>query len=203
MPSSARCSEPTGPTVRRNTIWPLVIATLLLVAGAAVTAPVPAAHGDIAAAVPNQHEKPPPTPWGACPINGRDEAEHKFVRNFPRGPGVSTTGEVMPGGESLLVCGHDGYGYYHIANNHGAQWTQKGVKTSENWRDVADYAIAESLKNPQRVSFRGPNGAVCYSREIDLIHKVRGIVVDVFYARVVVSRQDGRVITAYPARNHC
>jgi hypothetical protein len=53
------------------------------------------------------------------------------------------------------------------------------------------------------VSFREPNSAFCYSREIDLIHKVRGIVVDVFYARVVVSRQDGRVITAYPARNHC
>jgi hypothetical protein len=202
MPLFTPFSDPAGSRISQNTIWTLVITALLLATGVAASVTA-TARADTPAAAPSQHEKPPPTPWGACPINGRDEAEHKFVRNFARGPGVSTTGEVMPGGESLLVCGHDGYGYYHIANEHGVQWTQKGVKTSENWRDVADYAIAETLKNPQRVRFRESNNAFCYSREIDLIHKVRGIVVDVFYARVVVSRQDGRVITAYPARSHC
>jgi len=179
-----------------------LLTTFLLAAGAAVTAPV-TARASTPADAPSQHEKPPPTLWGACPVNGREDAEHKLVRKFQRGPGVSTTGEVMPGGESDLVCGHDGYGYYHIANGHGAHWTQKGVKSSENWRSVADYAIEETLKNPQRVTYRPANDAFCYSREIDLIDKVRGIVVDVFFARVAVSHRDGRIITAYPARQPC
>jgi hypothetical protein len=142
MPFFTPSADPAGSRTSQNTIWTLVVTVLLLAAGVAASVTA-TARADPPVAAPSQHEKPPPTPWGACPINGRDEAEHKFVRSFPRGPGVSTIGEVMPGGESLLVCGHDGYGYYHVANNHGAQWTQKGVKTSENWRAVADYAIAD------------------------------------------------------------
>lgn len=202
MPSFKRSIGSTSMRIWANTTWMLVIAVLLLVAGGAAS-PAASARAITLTVAPSQHEKPPPTPWGACPVNGREQAEHKFVRKYARGPGVSTTGDVMPGGASDLVCGHNGYGYYHIANNHGTQWTQKAVKTSENWRHVADYAISETLRSPQVVSFRAPNNAFCYSREIDLINMVRGTVVDVFYARVVIRREDGRVITAYPARSHC
>ncbi|OLT13364.1 hypothetical protein BJF78_03160 [Pseudonocardia sp. CNS-139] len=109
----------------------------------------------------------------------------------------------MLGGTSDLVCGHNGYGYYHVANNHGVDWNQKSILTSENWRDVADYSIAETLRAPQVVTFRASNGTFCYSREIYLVNKVRGLIVDVMYPNVVVRAQDGRIITAFPARAQC
>jgi hypothetical protein len=175
----------------------LVVAALLL-AGA------PAVHADILPTVaPAQYEKPPPTPWGACPINGRERARDKLVRRFERGPGVSASGAVMPAGTSDLICGDEKHSYYHIAERHGLEWTQKGMKTAENWRDVADYAIAEALRNPMSVTYRRDVNTYCYSREVSLINKVRGIVVEVFHPNVIVRPQDGVIITAFPTKKPC
>lgn len=197
MPSFARLLRPPSSGARRHMVWMLILAAFLL-AGA------PAAHADTStAAIPDQHEKPPPTPWGACPVNGREEVKDKLVRSFERGPGVSTTGAVMPGGTSELICGDENHGYYHIANRHGSEWSQKGAKTSENWRGVADYAIAEALRNPMAVTYRANNNTYCYSREVYLVNKVRGIPVDVFHPNVVVRAQDGIIITSYPANRPC
>src|SRR5436190_22744264 len=100
---------------------------LMLVVAALLLAGAPAVHADSStAAAPNQYGKPPPAPWGACPVNGREEAKDKLVRRLDRGPGVSTSGAVMPGGTSDLICGDENHGYYHIANRHGSEWTQKG-----------------------------------------------------------------------------
>jgi hypothetical protein len=186
----------------RYTIWTLVITTLLLVAGAAVTAPVPAQAG-IRAAGPNQEGKPAPTLWRPCPVNDREKARDEVVRRFERGPGISTSGAVIPAGISNLICGDENHSYYHIANRHGVEWTQKAVKTSENWREVADYAIAEALRNPTKVTYRNNNKTYCYSREVYLINKVRGIPVDVFHPNVVVRAQDGVIVTSFPANQPC
>ena len=176
----------------------------LLVVAALVLAGAPAVHiGASTAAAPAPYEKPPPTPWAACPVNGREEAKDKLVRRFDRGPGVSTSGAVMPAGTSDLICGDENHGYYHMANRHGSEWAQKGAKSSENWRDVADYAIAEALRNPMAVTYRANNNTYCYSREVYLVDKVRGIPVDVFHPNVVVRAQDGIIITSYPANRPC
>jgi hypothetical protein len=145
----------------------------------------------------------PPTIWGACPINGQEEAEHKLVRRFSRGPGVNATGATMPGGTSDLLCGNIRYGYYHIVDRHYVEWNEKSIKTSENWRDVADYSIAESLRNPMAVAFRPSTNTFCYSREVSLINKVRGIIVEVMHPNVVIRAQDGAIITAFPSRKPC
>lgn len=201
MPAAAHLSHPSRKGNWRPTVRILVAAALLL-GGAAVTAPVPAGAATPTTA-PSQYEKPPPTPWRACPVNRREEARDRLVRRFERGPGVSKSGAVMPGGSSDLICGDDKHGYYHIANGHGLEWTQKGMKTSENWRDVADYSIAEALRNPMSVTYRADVDTYCYSREVSLINKVRGIVVEVFHPNVVVRARDGLIITAFPAKKPC
>lgn len=155
------------------------------------------------AAEPTQLEKPPATLWRACPVNGREEAEQRVVRTFERASGVSAAGPLMPAGSTNLLCGTERYSYYHIAGRHGADWTEKGVKSSENWRDVADYSIAEVLQNPMAVTYRADANTFCYSREVQLIHKVRGITVDVMHPNVVVRAQDGVIITAFPTANPC
>ena len=199
MPTSARLSHLTRKGTCRATVRILVTAVLLLV-GAAVTAPAPLHAAETPTTAPSQYEKPPPTPWAACPVNGREEARDRLVRRFDRGPGLSKSGAVMPGGTSDLICGDDKHGYYHIANGHGLEWTQKGMKTSENWRDVADYSITEALRNPMSVTYRTDVDTYCYSREVSLINKVRGIIVEVFHPNVVVRARDGLIITAFPAK---
>ena len=109
----------------------------------------------------------------------------------------------MPAGTSELLCGNNGYGYYHIMARHYVEWTQKGVKSNENWREVTDYSVAEVLRSPTRVTFRANNNTFCYSREVSLVDKVRGIVVDVMHPNVVVRARDGAVITAIPTRTPC
>jgi hypothetical protein len=76
-------------------------------------------------------------------------------------------------------------------------------KTSENWREVADYSIGEALRNPISVAYRADVNTYCYSREVSLVHKVRGIIVEVFHPNVVVRAQDGVIITAFPAKKPC
>jgi hypothetical protein len=72
-----------------------------------------------------------------------------------------------------------------------------------NWREVADYAIAEALRQPERVTFRANNNTFCYSREIYLVNKVRGLIVNVTYPNVVIRAQDGGIITAFLAGEQC
>ena len=86
---------------------------------------------------------------------------------------------------------------------HSVEWTQKSVLANENWRQVADYSIAEALRSPISVTFRARNNTFCYSREVSLVDKVRGTTVDVMHPNVVVRAQDGAVITAFPSRNPC
>jgi hypothetical protein len=198
--------SPLSPLDRMRTNCRPVVRTLLvaivLLAGVAVGAP-DAAHSQTPSITPSQHEKPSPTLWRACPVNGREEARERVVRRFERAAGVSTTGPVMPPGTSNIICGDAQHSYYHIAARHGADWTRKGVKTSENWREVADYSIAEVLRNPMSVTYRVDANTFCYSREIQLIHKIRGITVDVMHPNVVVRAQDGVVITAFPTKTPC
>jgi hypothetical protein len=147
--------------------------------------------------------KPLPKIWGACPVTNRESSERKLVRRFDRATGVATTGVTMSAGTSDLLCGNELYGYYHIVSRHYVEWTQDSVKSNENWRDVADYSIAEALRSPMAVSFRAASNTFCYSREVSLIDKVRGITVEVIHPNVVVRAQDGAVITAFPSRRPC
>jgi hypothetical protein len=208
MPSVARSTRarplpipPRSASSRARTLWIRLLAVLL--AGATAWAANPLiAHADVPSTAENQAPKPPPAVWGACPNNSREAAEHKLVRQFERGPG-SAVAATMLGGVSELVCGNDGYGYYHIVNRHYVEWNGKSIRTSENWRDVADYAIAEALRSPQVVTFRASSNTFCYSREIYLINKVTGAIVDVFHPHVVLRASDGRIITAYTSREPC
>jgi hypothetical protein len=140
--------------------------------------------------------------WAACPVQDREAARDKVVRQFPRAVG-NAAGRTMPAGMTNLTCGDERYGYYHIVGNHGEEWKYRGAQSSENWRDVADYAIQEALANPQVVTYRADNDTFCYSREIFLWNKVRGIRVDVFQPNVVVSAQHQHIITVIPTNKPC
>ena len=178
------------------------IALLLVISGVGGGATT-IAHAASSSTFAAPAAKPPPTIWGACPTIDRAAAELKVVRRFDRATGAAAGGATMPAGTTDLLCGNDAYSYYHIVARHYGEWTQKSVLTNENWREIADYAIAEALRNPTSISYPADANTFCYSREISLVDKVRGITVDVMHPHVVVRAQDGAVITAFPTRTPC
>ena len=180
----------------------LLIAVLMVATGAGFAVPA-VAHAVSSTAYSAQVGKPPPTVWAACPAVNRARAEQKVVRRFDRAPGAARGVVPMPAGTSALLCGNNDYGFYHMVARHFVDWTRKGVKTNETWKQVADYSIAEALRNPTAVTFRATNNTFCYSRQVSLIDKVRGITVDVMYPNVVVRVRDGAIVTAFPSGRPC
>jgi hypothetical protein len=139
-----------------------------------------------------------PTIWGACAVGGRGDP-NKVVRTFYRAPltdGVS----AMPGGDSVLYCGNDKYGFYHLVNEHGPQWqnmASSGFPSGGNWRYLADYSISATLANPERVVYDSQRDTFAVYRNIYRITEDGPVYA--FTCRVVVSGTDGKIITAFPS----
>ncbi|MGA5544496.1 hypothetical protein ACPCIR_21785 [Mycobacterium sp. NPDC051198] len=138
-----------------------------------------------------------PRTWGACALRGRGDPD-KVVRTFHRAPltaGVS----AMPGGDSVLYCGNDKYGFYHIVNRHGEDWSRVALSRFPgvgNWRNLADYAIGATLADPEKVDYKSGNDTFVVQRNIYRITEDGPVYA--FTCRVVVSGTDGKIITAYP-----
>jgi hypothetical protein len=138
-----------------------------------------------------------PEVWGACAVGGRGDP-NKVVRTFHRAPltaGVS----AMPGGDSVLYCGNDKYGFYHIVNRHGSDWNNVAMSRfpgAGNWRYLADYSIGAALANPERVDYNSQNDTFTVQRNIYRITEDGPVYA--FTSRVVVSGTDGKIITAFP-----
>ncbi|MDX1886765.1 hypothetical protein [Mycolicibacterium sp. 120270] len=154
---------------------------------------------------PPAEPPPPPVPtpqyqpkvWGACATRGADPA--KVVRTFNRAP-LSAGFRTLPGGDSQLYCGNENYGFLHIANRHGDDWTRKGFPLfTGNWRYLADYGIAAALAYPETVEYRQSNDTFTVTRAIALTDGDGNVIGPLLWRSVVVvSASDGKIITAYP-----
>jgi hypothetical protein len=151
-----------------------------------------------------QEPPPPPVPmppyepkvWGARKLSGADP--NKVVRTFYRAP-ITAGFNSLPGGDSELYCGNDKYGFLHIADEHGEQWSDVAMSRfpgAGNWRYLADYAISATLANPERVVYQQPNDTFALSRDIYRITEDGPVYA--FTTRVVISATDGKIITAFP-----
>jgi hypothetical protein len=151
-----------------------------------------------------QEPPPPPVPmppyepkvWGACKLSGADP--NKVVRTFYRAP-ITAGFNTLPGGDSQLYCGNDNYGFLHIADEHGEQWSDVAMTRfpgAGNWRYLADYAIGATLANPERVVYQQQNDTFALYRDIYRITEDGPVYA--FTTRVVISATDGKVITAFP-----
>ncbi|AIC72951.1 hypothetical protein D2E51_16195 [Mycobacteroides abscessus] len=138
-----------------------------------------------------------PKTWGACPVDGSKET--KVVATFLRSGMSSTLGS----GVSTLYCGTSGYGLNHLyARHHDQDWQNKSFEGGNpgNWRYLADYAIAAVLAYPQGAVYQPGNNTWMYYRQVDLITADGKVIPGhSFWARVVVSNSDGKIITAFPS----
>ena len=133
--------------------------------------------------------------WAAC---GTSSPPEKLVRTFPRPvfvPGPS-------GQASALLCGSENFGYRHVSSRHGQDWQNIAAYTGENWRDLTDFAIEQTLRVPQpgypRHNLKNDTWAFKAPLEI---RDDRGQVRATYYPTVVVAGGDGKIITAYPTRD--
>jgi hypothetical protein len=146
----------------------------------------------------------PPAParasevWAGCGVFTGDD---KVVRTFPI-RGAQAGEEFMRGGTVTLRCGDETYGYRHILKNHQADWETTAALAGENWRDLADFAIATALNDPDQVTYRTKNQAFCYKRVIYYGRKSNREVYQTTNAVVVVSA-NRNIITAYPTSAGC
>jgi hypothetical protein len=153
---------------------------------------------------PPQEPPPPPVPmppydpkvWGACALRNADP--NKVVRTFYRAP-ITAGFNSLPSGDSQLYCGNDKYGFLHIADEHGEQWSDVAMTRfpgAGNWRYLADYAISATLANPERVVYQQQNDTFALYRDIYRITEDGPVYA--FTTRVVISATDGKVVTAFP-----
>ncbi|WP_152666739.1 hypothetical protein [Arthrobacter sp. YC-RL1] len=135
-----------------------------------------------------------PQTWGAC---GSGSASSKHVRTWQ----VATTPYASKA--AVLKCGtwtakkpDGGWGYRHIQGKHGNEWKQLGALVGANWRDIADFAISDSMKNIYSGSAQVSNNTYKYKGIVQL-KKYNGSVVKTYYTTIAVDQTDRRIITAY------
>lgn len=147
---------------------------------------------------PPQIPFPPyePKVWGACKVSGADS--NKVVRTFNRAP-ISAGFNTLPAGDSQLYCGNDKFGFLHIVNEHGQDWSNKSFPWMGNWRNLADYAIGAALAYPESVTYRQQNDTFAVERAIYPVN-AKGEVTgpSTWKVHVVISASGGKIITAYP-----
>lgn len=134
-------------------------------------------------------------PWAAC---GSSAPEDKPAQTFPVRPPVGAPARTY----AVLLCGNGGYGYRHIADRHGRDWENLAFYTGGNWRDLADFAIRQTLTVPQPSypAFNPKNETWTYKAPLQ-IKDSRGEVRATYWPIVSVAARDGRIITSYPTRD--
>jgi hypothetical protein len=136
------------------------------------------------------------TPWAVC---GDSDSSQKEVTSYDRYRMTAVTGQYIDGGSSRLRCGSNRWGYWHIVANHQSEWEQMARSTRQNWRDVADFAISNTLGDPDPGgTYRADNDTFCFQRVVflyfgdQLMHEQNVV--------VIVAADSRNIITSYPGR---
>lgn len=121
----------------------------------------------------------PATGWAAC---RSDSAAVSVVDTYAR---AATRG--LAAGSTRLQCGNAKYGFRHMLIRHTKDWQDAAAHAGvADWQRFTDSVVTGVLAAPDSV-------ACANSRNTCAFHGS-----DPVDAVVVVARQDGKVITAYP-----
>ncbi len=120
------------------------------------------------------------------------------MRTFPTVPPAGGPSRTF----STLLCGNDGNGFRHIENRHGADWSAVAFYAGDNWRDLADFAILQTLTAPQPgyPAYNAKNETWTYKTPLQ-IKDAQGNVRTTYWPIVSVAARDGRIVTSFPTRD--
>lgn len=141
-----------------------------------------------ASAAPNRLPVAPN--WGAC---GVFTEESKVVRTFPGGYVLRCGGPRLNSNPS--------WGYRHIIKRHRDDFGRLTPRllTNRNWRDLADFVIEWTLREPHHKRSAG-GGQVCRDREFWLADAHGRVVLK---QRFKLYTKDKRIITVFPSTKGC
>lgn len=120
--------------------------------------------------------------WNACAVWA---SQDKIVRKYSG---------------ATLTCGKQkDYGYRHLVYRHKDQFQAAAAPflTSRTWRDLTDFVLEWTPKDPDRATYAG--GKWCYDRQFYLANSHGNqVLVQRF---IVILNSKRQVITAYPSGN--
>lgn len=126
--------------------------------------------------------------WAAC---GWRDGDDKLVRLFQRDRRR----------DFALRCGDGGWGYRHIKDRHMGDFTGMAAGTYQNWRDVADLAMASNSSDPDVMKPAGGN-QTCRSRVIFLVNVRNGQPVRQQIVKMYTDNANSNIRSAFPS-SHC
>lgn len=136
--------------------------------------------------------------WATCAVNS---PTNKVVRTFTQRAGNPS----ILYGNSNLTCGREsgnglGWGFQHISFKHGAQgeWGELAFMTGGNWRDLADFAIEQTLRVPGSMSRPQSNGTIAYRAPIQFFDIDDDTLQAEYTVVVSISIESKNIITAFP-----
>jgi hypothetical protein len=129
------------------------------------------------------------TPWGAC---GIWTPETKLVTKY----------HVKRHTYYYLRCGNARYGYRHILDRHRGDFQRLAFGTHQNWRDIADLAMASISRDPDRAP-APKHGKRCLSRVIFLRNVRTNQVVRQQIIRMAVRTRDHAIISLLAHSKQC
>ena len=106
----------------------------------------------------------------------------------------------MNKGTSTLRCGKDGWGYWHIKQEHLAEWQGLATESDhETWLDVAHVGLTKTLSDPDTVTYSHIKLTYCLSASINLYH--HGDYVKSRVIQTIIGR-DMNIVSTYPAKKN-
>ncbi len=132
-------------------------------------------------------------PWAAC---GIFSDKNKIIKTWEGKAGRHKGKKVT------LKCGDwsgDKEGFRHIKKRHMNEWQRLAAWEQVSWMDVANKAITKSLTDPDiALKDSSTRRSSCYSGQIVLYNKVRGIPVATNEPSVIVGNTSRTIVTAFP-----
>ena len=129
-------------------------------------------------------------PWASCGVTSdRNKVIKQWVGQYGH-----HRGRVIS-----LTCGtKEKEGYRHIKERHLRDWKNLADIEGISWMDLADQGITKSLTSAEYWRNSEAKNSTCYSGQIYLVHKQRGIPVKINYPTVVAGNDTDIIVTAYP-----
>lgn len=134
--------------------------------------------------------------WSAC---GLKTSHQHVVRTFTHRAATPHTPKLKKG-ITHLRCGDSAWGYRHILKYHGTKQYQSIANlTGDNWRDIADSAINQTLRHPEYQRYQSGNETWAYW--VTLTLRRNGTVIkSKYHSHMVSVSLHKNVITSYPSK---
>lgn len=135
--------------------------------------------------------------WSAC---GLKTSNQHIVRTFSNRAATPHAPKLKKGATYLRCGSSKKWGYRHILEAHGTKQYQSIANlTGDNWRDIADSAINQTLRHPEYQRYQSDNNTWAYAVTLTL-RRNGNVIKSKYHSHLVSVSMHKNVITSFPAK---